>query len=100
MVHGMDNMDDPVAPFTGVRVKSRRDRRLAELEAFVATVEIIETSWVTGVVSAQESMITLSEAWRKVRPPPATPNADDIAWANEEMQKVMQTDEWKATRPT
>lgn len=42
-------------------------KRIAELEAFVREIEIIETSWVTGVVDAQSSMVQVSEAWAKVR---------------------------------
>lgn len=44
-----------------------RDARIAELEAFVREVENIETAWVTGTTSAQESMIAVSEAWRVIR---------------------------------
>lgn len=41
--------------------------RIAELEAFLTRVEHIQTEWVTGMTSAQECMIALSEQWEKVR---------------------------------
>lgn len=44
-----------------------RDKRIAELEAFVAKIEHLQTEWVTGTTPANECMIAVSEAWEQVR---------------------------------
>ena len=58
-------MSDQLAD--GARDATTMRIRIAELEAFVLQIENIETAWVAGATSAQESMIAVHEVWRSVR---------------------------------
>ena len=61
-------MEDDDPGFTAlIRDVAERDRRIAELEAFVELIGDIETQWVTGIVDSKTSMVDVSGAWHKVR---------------------------------